>query len=167
MSEQVSDSRREPEAGWPSVGDPAPAVVFDTEQGPLPLSSFQGQVLVVYFYPRAMTPGCTAEACDFRDRYAALVEAGAAVVGVSPDPPERHARFSARYQLPFHLASDVDGQVAEAFCVSTQKRVGGVTKRSVERSTFVIDQSGVIRRVWRRVRVPGHVDQVWEFVQSL
>jgi len=167
MSERIASSRPEPAAEGPDVGDLAPRVVFDTEQGPLSLASFQGQVLVVYFYPRAMTPGCTAEACDFRDHHARLVEAGAAVVGVSPDPPERHARFSARYQLPFHLASDGDGQVAAAFGVITEKRVGGVLKRSVERSTFVIDQHGVIRRVWRRVRVPGHVDQVWEFVQTL
>lgn len=154
------------EAGRPVVGAPAPRVVFDTEQGQLPLESFAGALLVVYFFPRAMTPGCTAEACDFRDQHSAFRDAGAAVMAVSPDAPERHARFSARYQLPFYLASDPEGVVADAFGVGVAKLSRGVPQRGVERATFLIDGRGILAASWRRVRVPGHVAEVLAVVQA-
>ncbi len=169
----MSESLRHPRAavgeaaGAPSVGDPAPLVVFDTEQGKLPLATFAGHTLVVYFFPRAMTPGCTTEACDFRDRHQAFHHVGAVVMAVSPDDPDRHARFSARYQLPFYLATDSDGAVAEAFGVAVTKLSRGVPQRSVERATFVVDGDGVVRAVWRRVRVAGHAGEVLAVVQHL
>lgn len=167
MTESLRDPRAGARAGALSVGDPAPRVVFDTEQGRLPLATFVGHTLVVYFFPRAMTPGCTTEACDFRDRYEAFRQAGAVVVAVSPDSPERHAQFSARHQLPFYLASDPGGDVAEAFGVAVAKTSRGVLQRSVERSTFVVDGDGVIRACWRRVRVAGHASEVLAVVQRL
>ncbi len=154
-------------AGAIALGAPAPRVVFDTEQGQLPLASFVGHTVVVYFFPRAMTPGCTTEACDFRDRYEAFRQAGAVVMAVSPDGPDRHARFSARYQLPFYLATDPEGTVAEAFGVSVMKAARGVPQRSVERATFVVDGEGVVRACWRRVRVAGHAGEVLAVVQHL
>ena len=169
----MSESLRHPRAGVgeaagaPSVGDPAPPVVFDTEQGKLSLATFAGHTLVVYFFPRAMTPGCTTEACDFRDRHQAFRHAGAVVMAVSPDEPDRHARFAARYQLPFYLATDADGAVAEAFGVAVAKLSRGVPQRSVERATFVVDGDGVVRAVWRRVRVAGHAGEVLAVVQHL
>lgn len=169
----MSESLRHPRvgadegAGALSVGAPAPSVVFDTEQGRLPLSSFVGHILVVYFFPRAMTPGCTTEACDFRDRHEAFRQAGAVVMAVSPDAPDRHARFSARYQLPFYLATDPDGAVAEAFGVAVTKLARGVPQRSVERATFVVDGDGVVRACWRRVRVAGHAGEVLAVAQRL
>lgn len=150
----------------PAVGAPAPRVVFDTEQGQLPLESFAGSMLVVYFFPRAMTPGCTAEACDFRDQHGAFRDAGAVVMAVSPDSPERHARFSARYQLPFYLATDPEGVVADAFGVGVRKVSRGVPQRGVERSTFLIDGRGILVASWRRVRVPGHVGEVLAVVRG-
>lgn len=169
----MSESLRHPRggtrggAGPLAVGAPAPRVVFDTEQGQLPLASFVGHTVVVYFFPRAMTPGCTTEACDFRDRYAAFRQAGAVVMAVSPDAPDRHARFSARYQLPFYLATDPEGTVAEAFGVSVMKLARGVPQRSVERATFVVDGDGVVRACWRRVRVADHAGEVLAVVQHL
>ncbi|MDA8199011.1 MAG: peroxiredoxin [Thermaerobacter sp.] len=169
MSESLRHPRGVPGegAGALAVGAQAPRVVFDTEQGQLLLSSFVGHTVVVYFFPRAMTPGCTTEACDFRDRYEAFRQAGAVVMAVSPDAPDRHARFSARYQLPFYLATDPEGTVAEAFGVSVMKLARGVPQRSVERATFVVDGEGVVRASWRRVRVAGHADEVLSVVQRL
>ena len=150
-----------------AVGQPAPEITLETEAGPLSLASFRGRILVLYFYPRDMTPGCTNEACDFRDAYGEFQRLGATVVGVSPDTLESHARFVAKHQLPFVLASDPEGVAAQAFGAWKEKTLYGKKTMGVERSTFVIDREGIVRGIFRRVKVPGHVMAVLDLVRRL
>jgi peroxiredoxin Q/BCP len=149
------------------VGKPCPDVALETEHGPMRISDWRGHPLVLYFYPRDMSPGCTNEACDFRDHYAAFQRLGATVVGVSPDSLASHARFVAKHQLPFVLASDPDGSAAKAFGVWKEKTLYGKKSMGIERSTFVVDGDGIVRAVFRRVRVPGHVERVLDVVEKL
>jgi peroxiredoxin Q/BCP len=149
------------------VGGPAPAFTLDTEAGPVSLDSLRGRITVLYFYPRDMTPGCTTEACDFRDTYQEFTRLGATVIGVSTDSLESHARFQAKHQLPFVLATDPEAEVARAYGVWKEKTLYGKKSFGIERSTFVIDRDGIVRAVWRRVKVPGHVEAVLDTVRSL
>lgn len=150
-----------------AVGRPAPPFTLDSEAGPISLESLKGRIVVLYFYPRDMTPGCTTEACDFRDAYTAFTQLGATVIGVSTDSLASHARFQAKHQLPFVLASDPDGAVARAYGVWKEKSLYGKRTFGIERSTFVIDRDGRIAAIWRRVKVPGHVQAVLEAVRAL
>lgn len=121
---------------------------------------FVGRPLVVYFYPKDATPGCTLEAQDFRDRFADFRKLGVAIVGVSRDSVKSHDSFCARQALPFPLLSDSDETLCAAFGVIKDKKMYGRTVRGIERSTFLFDAKGVLRQAWRGLRVPGHVDHV-------
>jgi peroxiredoxin Q/BCP len=131
------------------------------------LADAAGKKLVLYFYPRDNTPGCTQEGAAFRDSYAAFKKAGAVVVGVSPDSVASHKKFRSKMEFPFELLADEDQSVCKLFDVIREKSMYGRKFMGVERSTFLIDGGGVLRREWRKVRVPGHVDEVLEAVRDL
>jgi thioredoxin-dependent peroxiredoxin len=139
-------------------GDPAPDFTLpDADGQPVSLSSYRGQRVIVYFYPAAMTPGCTTEACDFRDSLADLNHAGLAVLGISPDPPAKLARFRDRDGLNFPLLSDPDHAVLEAYGAYGQKKLYGKTTVGVIRSTFVVGADGKIEQAMYGVKATGHV----------
>ena len=138
-----------------------------TGGGTFRLSDRRGKTLVVYFYPKDNTPGCTVEGSDFRDRYNEFARAGAEVVGVSRDSMKSHEGFKAKMKFPFELLSDADEQVCTLFGVMKMKNMYGKKVRGIERSTFVIDGEGRLAREWRGVKVPGHVEEVLNFVKAL
>lgn len=148
-------------------GAKAPEFLLPTDEGEVSLNSFNGQILVLYLYPKDLTPGCTTEAVDFTAALPALKRAGAAVLGVSKDPPEKHAKFRAKHGLKIGLASDVDGEMIAAYGAWVEKTLYGRKFMGIDRSTFLIDQKGVIRQIWRKVRVPGHVEEVVAAVKAL
>ena len=144
-----------------AAGDKAPDFTLpDAEGKPVSLSSLRGQRVVVYFYPAAMTPGCTKEACDFRDSLPALAGAGITVLGISPDKPEKLARFRDRDSLTFPLLSDPGRQVHEAYGAYGEKTMYGKKTVGVIRSTFVISPEGVVERAYYNVKATGHVDRL-------
>ncbi len=134
--------------------------LHDHDGKPVSLGDFAGRRLIVFFYPKAMTPGCTTEACDFRDRYEQFLDAGFEIVGISPDPPERNARFREKEGLPFRLLSDTDHRVAEAFGAWGTKKNYGREYEGLIRSTFVIEPDGTISHAYRNVRAKGHVERL-------
>ena len=138
-----------------------------TGGGTFKLSDQRGKTLVVYFYPKDNTPGCTVEGTDFRDRYKEFARARAEVVGVSRDSVKSHEGFKAKMKFPFELLSDADEKVCTLFGVMKMKSMYGKKVRGIERSTFVIDKDGVLAREWRGVKVPGHVEEVLNFVKTL
>jgi peroxiredoxin Q/BCP len=139
-------------------GDPAPDFTLpDADGHEVSLSSFRGQRVIVYFYPAAMTPGCTKEACDFRDNLADLDQAGIAVLGISPDQPSKLARFRDSEALTFPLLSDPDHAVLEAYGAYGEKKLYGKTITGVIRSTFVIDADGKVEKALYGVKATGHV----------
>jgi peroxiredoxin Q/BCP len=143
------------------VGKPAPTFTLPNENGErVSLDSFRGQPVVVYFYPRDDTPGCTAQACGIRDSWGAFEERGAVVLGVSPDSETSHVKFKRKYGLPFTLLADEDHAVSEAYGVWVEKSMAGRTYMGVERSTFVIDANGDVAKVMRRVKPDTHADDV-------
>lgn len=131
------------------------------------LAARNGKVVVLYFYPKDSTPGCTTEAQQFRDLHADFAAAGAVVAGISRDSIKSHENFKARQNLPFDLLSDADETVCSLFGVMKMKNMYGKEVRGIERSTFVIDRDGVLRREWRGVKVPGHAQEVLDFVKAL
>jgi peroxiredoxin Q/BCP len=135
--------------------------------GSFKLSDQRGKKLVVYFYPKDNTPGCTVEGADFRDRYAAFRKAGAEVVGVSRDSLKSHEGFKAKMKFPFELLSDAEEALCAQFGVIKMKNMYGKKVRGIERSTFVIDGEGRLAREWRGVKVPGHAEEVLNFVKAL
>ena len=145
----------------PKEGDPAPDFRLPADDGKTyALKDLRGQKVVLYFYPKDDTPGCTKEACSFRDNLARVRSKGAVVLGVSKDDLESHAKFREKYSLSFPLLSDPEGKVLGAYGVSKEKSLYGKTFMGIERTTFVIDENGRIRKVFPRVRVDGHVDEV-------
>jgi peroxiredoxin Q/BCP len=140
-----------------SVGDPAPPFDLPTSDRRLDLEHFRGRWLVLYFYPADFTPGCTTEACDFRDRLPGL---DAAVVGVSPDPPERHAEFASSHGLPFPLLSDEDHALAESYGAWGEKTNYGRSYQGLIRSTFIIDPEGGVAEALYNVQASGHAERV-------
>jgi len=138
-----------------------------TGGGTWSLKQASGNKLVIYFYPRDLTSGCTREAQDFRDLHAAFRKAGGQVVGVSRDPVASHDKFAAKESLPFPLLAEVDERVCKLFDVIKQKSMYGRKYRGVERSTFLLDGSGRLRQQWRKVKVPGHAEEVLEAAQRL
>jgi peroxiredoxin Q/BCP len=138
-----------------------------TGGGTFKLSDLRGKKLVVYFYPKDNTPGCTVEGGDFRERYKEFAKAGAEVVGISRDSLKSHEGFKAKMKFPFELLSDADEQVCTLFGVMKMKNMYGKKVRGIERSTFVLDGEGAIAREWRGVKVPGHVEEVLNFVKTL
>ncbi len=144
-------------------GNPAPDFELTTDEGEtLRLSDLRGRPVVLYFYPRDDSPGCTTEACGFRDAYAGFTERGAVVLGVSPDDESAHARFRAKYGLPFTLLADPEHEVAEAYGVWVEKTRYGRTSMGVKRSTFVIDPEGRVARAMLGVKPDGHAREVLE-----
>ena len=131
------------------------------------LSSARGSKLVLYFYPKDNTPGCTTEGADFRDRHRDFRRAGCSVYGVSRDSLKSHEAFKAKMKFPFDLLSDADEAVCGQFGVIKMKSMYGRKVRGIERSTFVIDEKGVLLREWRGVKVPGHAEEVLSFVKAL
>jgi thioredoxin-dependent peroxiredoxin len=150
------------------VGEPAPE--FEARDGAgatVRLSELRGRPVVLYFYPKDDTPGCTREACGFRDEYTALQETGAVLLGVSPDDEESHRKFAAKFNLPFQLLADPGAKIAMAYGVWKEKNNYGRTYMGVERTTFILDGAGVIRKIFPRVKVDGHVPEVLEALNSL
>jgi peroxiredoxin Q/BCP len=142
-------------------GKPAPEFELTSDAGEtVKLSDFRGKPVVVYFYPRDDTPGCTAQACGIRDNYDAFGERGAVVLGISPDDESSHVKFKEKYGLPFTLLADPDHKVAEQYGVWGERKLYGKTYMGVERSTFVIDPDGNVARVMRRVKPDTHAEQV-------
>lgn len=131
------------------------------------LGALRGQTVVLYFYPKDNTPGCTTEGQQFRDLHAQFIKAGAAVYGISRDTLKSHENFKAKMSFPFELLSDVDETACKLFDVIRMKNMYGKQVRGIQRSTFVIDGNGKIRREWRGVKVPGHAQEVLEFVKTL
>jgi|SRR5690242_10394781 thioredoxin-dependent peroxiredoxin len=131
------------------------------------LSEQRGKTLVLYFYPKDDTPGCTAEGADFRDRYTEFRAARCEVYGVSRDSLKSHERFKAKMNFPFELLSDAEEKLCGQFGVIKLKNMYGKKVRGIERSTFVIDEKGKLAREWRGVKVPGHVEEVLSFVKAL
>jgi peroxiredoxin Q/BCP len=143
------------------VGDVAPAFTLESDEGEkVSLKDFKGQKVVLYFYPKDMTPGCTQEACDFRDSFARIKKSDAIVLGVSKDSVASHQKFKAKHDLPFTLLSDPDGKVCELYGVWQEKSLYGRKFMGIVRSTFVIDEKGKISRVFPKVKVKGHVDEI-------
>jgi thioredoxin-dependent peroxiredoxin len=131
------------------------------------LKDAAGKKLVIYFYPKDMTSGCTQESQDFRDLYPALKKAGVQIVGVSRDSLASHEKFKAKEKLPYELLADADEKVCKLFEVIHEKSMYGRNYLGVVRSTFLLDAAGVLRREWRKVKVPGHAEEVLEAAQSL
>lgn len=131
------------------------------------LSALKGKPVVLYFYPRDDTPGCTREACVFRDRKAEIEKMGAVVLGVSPDTVEKHVKFRDKYELNFPLLADPDHKIAEKYGAWREKTMYGKKKMGIQRSTFLIDANGKVAKVWQRVKVDGHDDQVIEALKEL
>jgi peroxiredoxin Q/BCP len=135
--------------------------------GAFRLSQLRGQIVVLYFYPKDSTPGCTTESQDFARASAHFARAGATIVGVSRDSLASHEKFRAKFELPFELLADPEEALCALFAVMKQKNMYGKMVRGIERSTFLIDAQGVLRQEWRGVKVPGHVDAVLAAVQAL
>jgi peroxiredoxin Q/BCP len=131
------------------------------------LAAARGKTLVLYFYPKDSTPGCTTEAQQFRDLYPAFLAAGCTIVGVSRDSLRAHDNFRAKQNLPFDLLSDSEETLCTQFAVIKEKKLYGKLVRGIERSTFVIDANGILRREWRGIKVPGHAQDVLDFVRTL
>ncbi|QLQ25770.1 MAG: peroxiredoxin [Dechloromonas sp.] len=131
------------------------------------LAAQAGKVVVIYFYPKDSTPGCTTEAQQFRDLYPQFVAVDAVILGISRDSVKSHENFKAKQSLPFELGSDASEAVCNLFSVIKMKNMYGKPVRGIERSTFVIDRSGVLRREWRGVKVPGHAEEVLAFIKTL
>jgi len=147
---------------------PAPDVVLPRDGGEtIDLRAFRGRSVVLYFYPKDDTSGCTREASEFSARAADFAAAGAVVIGVSKDSVKSHDRFRAKHALDLVLLSDAEGDVAERFGVWGEKSMYGRTYMGIDRATFVIDRDGTVARVWRKVKVPGHVDEVLDAVRNL
>lgn len=149
-------------------GSPAPDFDLPGDGGDqIRLSELRGKTVVLYFYPKDDTSGCTREAIDFTNLAEDFKKAGAVVIGMSPDPAKKHDKFIAKHELAVRLASDEDKATLEAYGVWKEKSMYGRTYMGVERSTFLIDGTGTVRQVWRKVKVPGHAEAVLAAVQAL
>ena len=150
------------------IGQPAPDFTLATDGGgTVSLSALAGQRVVLYFYPKDDTPGYTREACAFRDQFPDFSAANAVVIGVSKDGAASHDKFKAKYQLPFTLAADTDTALAQAYGVWIEKKNYGKTYMGMDRATFLIDGAGVIRAIWRKVKVDGHAEKVLAAIAAL
>ena len=153
---------------WLEPGDKAPSFSLTSDSGKkIKLSQFKGQVVVLYFYPKDDTPGCTKEACAFRDAQSKLAQSSAVVLGVSPDSHESHVKFRDKFQLNFPLLADPDHAVAEAYGAWREKNMYGKKSMGIQRSTYLIDAAGKIAKVWKKVNVEGHDASVLEALEQL
>ncbi len=145
----------------PTVGAPAPAFSAPDPSGQtVSLSDFKGKTVILYFYPKDDTSGCTVEACSFRDGHKVFRKKGAVIIGVSPDNAKSHTKFIEKFELPFILLSDADHKIAEAYGVWVEKSMYGRKYMGMERSTFVIDPQGKVRAIYRKVKPAEHVAEV-------
>lgn len=151
-----------------SLGAPAPDFTLQNQDGlPVSLSGLRGKNVVLYFYPKDSTPGCTQEACDFRDNIARLQQGDTVVLGISKDSAKSHTNFRTKYALPFDLLVDEGAAVCDLYGCWKEKSMYGKSFLGVERSTFLIDKEGILRKEWRKVSVKGHVDEVLAAIAAL
>jgi len=141
-------------------------ILTDMEGNQISLNQFSGKKVVLYFYPKDMTSGCTQEACDFRDSHPEFNKLNAVVLGVSPDDAKSHKKFSDKYNLPFTLLSDSEKKVVEAYGVWKEKSMYGKKYMGVERTTFLIDENGIIKKIFPKVKVAGHIEEIIEALKS-
>ncbi len=146
-----------------AIGEKAPAFTLPNKDGKdISLSDFLGKKVVLYFYPKDSTPGCTTEACDFRDHMKDFSDKNVVILGVSKDSAKSHTNFTAKYQLPFELLSDSDGQVCEAYGIWQLKKNYGKEYMGIVRTTYVVDEEGIVEKVYKVSKVKGHVEKVLE-----
>jgi len=150
-----------------SIGDVAPNFTLTSAQGEVvSLSQFRGKRVVIFFYPKNMTAACTQEACDFRDHYARLKTLNVEVIGISTDPVKSHLNFVTKKELPYYSLSDETHEVCEAFGVWQLKKLYGREYMGIVRTTFLIDEAGKVAYIWPKVRVKGHVEQVYTYIME-
>ena len=149
------------------LGSKVPDFTIDATAGPFKLSDYKGHPIVLYFYPKDNTPGCTTEGAQFRDLHDRFAKAGAVVAGISRDSIKSHQNFATKMGFPFPLLSDTDEKLCQQFDVIKMKNMYGKKVRGIERSTFLIDADGKLAREWRGVKVPGHAHEVLDAVQAL
>ena len=154
-------------AGDPKVGDRAPDFDLPTDSGRVSLAALKGRTVVLYFYPKDDTPGCTTQGKDFSALSAEFAKAGATVIGVSKNTAAKHGKFRAKHDLKVELGSDAESDVIERYGAWIEKKLYGREYMGIDRSTWLIDGEGVIRRVWRKVKVGGHAAEVLKAVQGL
>ena len=149
-------------------GEQAPDFTLESDTGEqVSLAGLRGKPVVLYFYPKDDTPGCTTQACGIRDAYGEFERAGAVVLGVSPDSEAQHLKFKEKMKFPFELLSDAEEKACKLFDVIKEKSLYGKKYLGIERSTFLLDGKGVLRQEWRKVKVPGHAEEVLEAAKSL
>jgi peroxiredoxin Q/BCP len=149
------------------TGEKAPNFTLEANSGEkVSLSDFKGKNVVLYFYPKDMTPGCTTEACDFRDRHSEFSDQDTVILGVSPDPVDRHKKFIEKHDLPFLLLADENHEVAEKYDVWQLKKNFGKEYMGIVRSTFIIDKNGELVKEWRKVRVKDHVEEALTYIKE-
>ena len=150
------------------VGDNAPEFTIATDGGgSFSLSEMKGHNVIIYFYPKDDTPGCTKEACGFRDMLPDFSDSSAKIIGISKDTVVKHDKFKSKYELPFLLGADLEGNVCEAYGTWVEKSMYGRQYMGIERATFLVDKQGALQGVWRKVKVKGHVEEVLSAVQNL
>lgn len=149
------------------IGQVAPDFTLEANTGEkVSLSDFRGKHVVLYFYPKDMTPGCTTQACDFRDKHESFAELDAVIIGVSPDPINRHQKFIEKHDLPFLLLADEEQEAAKIYDVWKLKKNFGKEYMGIERSTFIIDKEGKLVKEWRKVKVKDHVEEALQFIKE-
>jgi len=152
----------------PEPGTPAPDFTLLDQNGEeTTLSKLKGSPVILYFYPKDDTSGCTKQACDFRDDYAEFQKAGARILGVSPDPVASHAKFAGKHELPFTLLADPEKTACQAYGVWKEKSMYGRKYMGVERTTFLIDAQGIVRQIFPKVKVTGHVEAVLKAIEAM
>lgn len=168
MAKQSDRARADEGGELVAVGDVAPAFDLADQQGQThKLSSYRGQWVVLYFYPKDDTPGCTTEACELRDDHSQFRERGAVVFGVSPDDTASHAKFAAKYELPFTLLADPEKEVCQSYGVWQEKNMYGLKRRGVVRTTYLIDPKGKVAHRWDKVKAAGHAQAVLSKLDEL
>jgi len=149
-------------------GIKAPGFTLQSTNGlDINLSDFTGKKVILYFYPRDNTPGCTVEACEFRDAYEEYQNAGAVIIGISPDTVSKHKSFSGQYDLPFLLLADTEKEVIKAYGAEKVKQLDGKTTMGIQRSTFIIDEEGTIVKVFPKVTPEGHAKEILRFIDGM
>ena len=151
-----------------TVGDKAPDFTIATDgSGTFSLSEMRGHNVIIYFYPKDDTPGCTKEACEFRDSLPDFSNFSSKIIGISKDTVAKHDKFKSKYDLPFTLGADLEGDVCEVYGTWVEKSMYGRQYMGIERATFLVDKEGVLQGIWRKVKVKGHVEEVLGAVQNL